>query len=171
VEQIEHTYEVRPRKDKRGVDLISDALPFGRLWYEEPNAATNAIGYAMHSSRSHHATGLLVCIWSFAAPALQTECSGWPCALLHRGSQFPFHCRPGRTVVLLDHWREWQFVFWKAGMLVAMIFAFYCYERQFVGLGETVLRPPSWLGTAIIGSTSTPEQTMTRTPLSHMTLI
>jgi len=28
-----HTYEVRPRKDHRGVDLISDALPFGRLWY------------------------------------------------------------------------------------------------------------------------------------------
>jgi hypothetical protein len=25
-----HTYEVRPRKDKRGVDLIGDALPFGR---------------------------------------------------------------------------------------------------------------------------------------------
>src|SRR6516165_130687 len=25
-------YQVRPRKDKRGVDLISDALPFGRLW-------------------------------------------------------------------------------------------------------------------------------------------
>jgi len=25
-------YEIRPRKDKRGVDLISDALPFGRLW-------------------------------------------------------------------------------------------------------------------------------------------
>ena len=24
-------YEIRPRKDKRGVDLISDALPFGRL--------------------------------------------------------------------------------------------------------------------------------------------
>jgi len=23
-------YEVRPRKDKRGVDLISDALPFGK---------------------------------------------------------------------------------------------------------------------------------------------
>jgi hypothetical protein len=29
-------YEVRPRKDHRGVDLISDALPFGGLWYE-PN--------------------------------------------------------------------------------------------------------------------------------------
>ena len=25
-----HIYEVRPRKDHRGVDLISDALPFGR---------------------------------------------------------------------------------------------------------------------------------------------
>ncbi len=28
-----HVYEVRPRKDKRGVNLISDALPVGRLWY------------------------------------------------------------------------------------------------------------------------------------------
>ena len=27
----QHIYEVRPRKDKRGVDLISDALPFGRF--------------------------------------------------------------------------------------------------------------------------------------------
>ena len=26
----------QPRKDHRGVDLISDALPFGRLWYGEP---------------------------------------------------------------------------------------------------------------------------------------
>jgi hypothetical protein len=50
-----HVYEVRSRKDKRGVDLISDVLPFGRLWYGEPNAASNAIGYAMHYSRSHHA--------------------------------------------------------------------------------------------------------------------
>ena len=40
-----HVYEVRPRKDHRGVDLISDALPFGRLWYDRPD---NAIGYAMH---------------------------------------------------------------------------------------------------------------------------
>ena len=39
-----HIYEVRPRKDRRGFDLISDALPFGRLWYGEPNAITNAIG-------------------------------------------------------------------------------------------------------------------------------
>jgi hypothetical protein len=49
----QHVYEVRPRKDHRGVNLISDALPFGRLWYGEPNAVANAIGYAIHGSRSH----------------------------------------------------------------------------------------------------------------------
>jgi hypothetical protein len=48
-------YEVRPRKDRRGVDLISDVLPFGRLWYGEPNAVSNAIGYAEFFSRSHAA--------------------------------------------------------------------------------------------------------------------
>ena len=50
-----HVYEIRSRKDKRGADLISDALPFGRLWYAGLNAVENAIGYAMHSSRSHDA--------------------------------------------------------------------------------------------------------------------
>jgi hypothetical protein len=35
-----------------GFDLISDALPFGRLWQDTPD---NAIGYAMHCSRSHDA--------------------------------------------------------------------------------------------------------------------
>jgi hypothetical protein len=44
-----------PRKDRRLVDLISDALAFGRLWYGEPDAVSNAIGYAMHRSRSHDA--------------------------------------------------------------------------------------------------------------------
>jgi hypothetical protein len=50
-----HQYEIRPRKDKRGVDLISDALPFGKLWYADPSAISNAIGYAKFFSRSHHA--------------------------------------------------------------------------------------------------------------------
>ena len=52
---IKHVYEVRPRSDHRGSDLISDALPFGRLWYGEPNAISNAVGYAQHRSRSHNA--------------------------------------------------------------------------------------------------------------------
>lgn len=44
-------YEVRPRSDKWGFDLISDAVPFGRVWYGEPNA----IGHAKFFSRSHDA--------------------------------------------------------------------------------------------------------------------
>jgi hypothetical protein len=38
-----------------GVDLISDALPFRRLWYGEPNAISNAVDYAKFRSRSHNA--------------------------------------------------------------------------------------------------------------------
>jgi hypothetical protein len=45
-----HVYEIRPRKDKRGFDLISDALPFGRLWYGEPDAIANAIDCAMQAT-------------------------------------------------------------------------------------------------------------------------
>jgi hypothetical protein len=50
-----HLDEVRPRKNHRGVDLISNVLPFGRLWYGEPNAAANAVDYAKFFSRSRHA--------------------------------------------------------------------------------------------------------------------
>ena len=53
--QATHIYEVRPRRDKCGADLISDALPFGRLWYGEPNAISEAVGYAKFRSRSHDA--------------------------------------------------------------------------------------------------------------------
>ena len=47
-----HVYEIRPRKDKRGFDLISDALPFGGLWY---TTIPDAVDYAIHHSRSHDA--------------------------------------------------------------------------------------------------------------------
>jgi hypothetical protein len=50
-----HVYEVRPRRDKRGANLISDVLPFGALWYGEPKAVGNAIDYAKFFSRSHDA--------------------------------------------------------------------------------------------------------------------
>jgi hypothetical protein len=33
MDEITHAYEVRPLKDHRGKNLISDALPFGLLWY------------------------------------------------------------------------------------------------------------------------------------------
>ena len=52
---LQHVYKVRPRKDHRGVDLPSDALPFGRLWYGGRQAMANAIRYAQHRNRSYHA--------------------------------------------------------------------------------------------------------------------
>ena len=47
-----HTYEIRPRKDGRGFDLISDVPPSGRLWYLE---VRQAIDFAKHQSRLHDA--------------------------------------------------------------------------------------------------------------------
>ena len=32
---------------------MSGVLPFGGLWYGQPEAISHAIGYAMHYSRSH----------------------------------------------------------------------------------------------------------------------
>jgi hypothetical protein len=52
----QHVYEVKPRKDHRGFDLISDVLPYGRLWYVEvSDAIANAIDYAKSLSCSHNA--------------------------------------------------------------------------------------------------------------------
>jgi hypothetical protein len=58
------------RQRQTGVDLISDALPFGRLWYGEPNAVSNAIGYAMHRSRSHDA---VIRVYDPAGNVIQTH--------------------------------------------------------------------------------------------------
>jgi len=50
-----HIYEIRPRKDRRGFDLISDRLPLGLLWFEGPDAIVDAVNYAKFCSRSHPA--------------------------------------------------------------------------------------------------------------------
>jgi hypothetical protein len=65
-----HAYDVCPRKDKRGVDLVSDVLPFGRLWYGEPNAVSNAIVYAEHRSCSHDA---VIRVYDEAGNVIQTH--------------------------------------------------------------------------------------------------
>jgi hypothetical protein len=68
--QVMHTYEVRPRKDKRGVDLISNVLPFRRLWYGEPDAISNAVGYAKFFSRSHDA---VIRVYDEAGKVIETH--------------------------------------------------------------------------------------------------
>src|SRR4029453_17468312 len=50
-----HVYEIRPRADKHGIDLISDVLPYSPLWYRGPNAIRDAIDHAKLRSRSHDA--------------------------------------------------------------------------------------------------------------------
>jgi hypothetical protein len=44
-----------PGKDHRDVGRISVVLALGRLWYGEPGAISNAVGYAKFYSRSHNA--------------------------------------------------------------------------------------------------------------------
>jgi hypothetical protein len=50
-------YEVRPREDRDGFDLISDTFLRGPIWYEGPDAVRNAVAYAKYRSwsRSHAA--------------------------------------------------------------------------------------------------------------------
>jgi len=45
-------------------------LPFGRLWYDGPNAASNAIGYASHYSRSHDA---VIRVYDAAGNVIETH--------------------------------------------------------------------------------------------------
>ena len=63
-------YEVRPRKDKRGIDLISDALPFRRLWYTE---LSDAVDYAKFYSRSNDA---VIRVYDAAGNVLETHTNG-----------------------------------------------------------------------------------------------
>jgi hypothetical protein len=69
---VAHTFtkSAGPRKGHRGVDLISDALPFGRLWYSEPNAISNAIGYAKFRSRSCRA---MIRVYDDAGNVIETH--------------------------------------------------------------------------------------------------
>jgi len=66
----QHVYEVRSRKDKRGVDLISDALPFGRLWYGEPNAVSNVVDYPKFRSRLNRA---VIRVYDEAGNVIETD--------------------------------------------------------------------------------------------------
>jgi hypothetical protein len=45
-------YEVRPRKDRDGFDLISELFRYGPIWYAGPDAVRYAIAYAKYRSHS-----------------------------------------------------------------------------------------------------------------------
>jgi len=45
-------YEVRPRNDREGIDLISELFRYGPIWYAGPDAVRYAIAYAKYRSHS-----------------------------------------------------------------------------------------------------------------------
>ena len=45
-------YEIRPRKDRTGFDLISDRLRRGPIWYAGPDAVRNAAAFAKYRTLS-----------------------------------------------------------------------------------------------------------------------
>jgi hypothetical protein len=53
----QEVYEVRPRRDGNGFDLISDRLRYGPIWYAGSDAVRYAVAYAKYRalSRSHRA--------------------------------------------------------------------------------------------------------------------
>jgi hypothetical protein len=66
-DQKMHTYEVRPREDHHGVDLISDVLPFGHLLYLE---VREAVDYAKFYSNSHDA---MIRVYDVAGNVIETH--------------------------------------------------------------------------------------------------
>jgi len=73
--QHAHIYEVRPRKDKRGVTLICDVLPFGRLWVcvaSQPNQQ----GKRLRDASDSHLACLSYCpLGAGLYPACIASCS------------------------------------------------------------------------------------------------
>ncbi|MBO0695395.1 MAG: hypothetical protein J2P56_04760 [Verrucomicrobia bacterium] len=63
-------YEIRPRADEHGVDLISDALPYSPLWYRGPDAVRDAIKHAQFYSRSHDA---VIRVYDRAGNVIETQ--------------------------------------------------------------------------------------------------
>lgn len=66
-DQKVHTYEVRPREDHHGVNLISDVLPFGCLLYLE---VREAVDYAKFYSGSRHA---MIRVYDAAGNVIETH--------------------------------------------------------------------------------------------------
>ncbi len=72
-------------------------LPFGRLWYGEPNAVKNAISYAKFRSRSHRA---VIRVYDESGNMIETH--------EHKGDfksgEIAFSCRAAscRSVTLVD---------------------------------------------------------------------
>jgi hypothetical protein len=50
---LQPVYEIRPRKDWHGFDLVGHRVPLGQLRFEGPDAILDAVNYARFYSRSY----------------------------------------------------------------------------------------------------------------------
>jgi hypothetical protein len=69
---VQDVYEIRPRRDRDGFDLISDRLRFGPIWYTGPDAVRYAVAYAKYHSlsRSHRA---IIRVFNDAGNVIETH--------------------------------------------------------------------------------------------------
>jgi hypothetical protein len=65
-------YEIRPRKDRDGFDLISDRLQRGPIWYAGPDAVRNAVAYAKYRSRCRSQRAIIR-VFNEAGDMIQTH--------------------------------------------------------------------------------------------------
>jgi|SRR5215471_8101254 len=77
-------YEIRPRVDGNGCDLLSNVLRFGRLWFAGPNGISNAIKFAKFNSRLDDA---VICVYDEAGNVTETHD--------HKGNNLPDGAAPG----------------------------------------------------------------------------
>jgi hypothetical protein len=65
-------YEVRPRKNGDGFDLISDRLQRGPIWYAGPDAVRRAVAYAEYRSLSRSRRAV-ICVLDHSGGVIETH--------------------------------------------------------------------------------------------------
>ena len=65
-------YEIHPRKDGDGFDLISNRLRRGPIWYAGPDAVRNAVAYAKFRSWSRSCRAI-VCVLDRSGSVIETH--------------------------------------------------------------------------------------------------
>src|SRR5215831_17001888 len=137
-----HVYEVRRRKDKRGVDLISDVLPFSRLCMGEPNGINNAVGYAILVTRRGFVSSLFCVLLGhvFALPRRAVKARAFPvvntCLSVnpHSAMASSHRRRVGR---FLGHAPRRRWAYSRTRLLLSLRFlgSGLCFGRSFWRLG------------------------------------
>jgi hypothetical protein len=72
VDAAPDVYEIRPRKDGHGFDLISDRLRQGPIWYAGPDAVRNAVAYAKFHSLSRSCRAI-ICVLDQSGSVIETH--------------------------------------------------------------------------------------------------